>query len=157
MKCCLLGNWHLALLSNHTLITTLFGMCDFNCMFFLSMLILTANYFGLFIYQPLLTLFELKKGVMMTPKRLLFFSALFQIVFQLNITSRFQGRCIVKRAVVLHTNFGRLCLLLFFILARFWSALTHESAITEQAAKPVFESFFDSRSHFTPCKTLWIH
>ena len=119
MKCCLLGNWHLALLSNHTLITTLFGMCDFNCMFFLSMLILTANYFGLFIYQPLLTLFELKKGVIMTPKRLLFFSALFQIVFQLNITSRFQGRCIVKRAVVLHTNFGRLCLLLFLILARF--------------------------------------
>lgn len=116
MKCCLLGNWHLALLSNHTLITTLFGMCDFNCMFFLSMLILTANYFGLFIYQPLLTL---KQGVMMTPKRLLFFSALFQIVFQLNITSRFQGRCIVKRAVVLHTNFGRLCLLLFLILARF--------------------------------------
>ena len=87
--------------------------------FFLSMLILTANYFGLFIYQPLLTLFELKKDVMMTPKRLLFFSALFQIVFQLNITSRFQGRCIVKRAVVLHTNFGRLCLLLFLILARF--------------------------------------
>lgn len=119
MKCCLLGNWHLALLSNHTLITTLFGMCDFNCMFFLSMLILTANYFGLFIYQPLLTLFELKQGVMMTPKRRLFFSALFQIVFQLNITSRFQGRCIVKRAVVLHTNFGRLCLLLFLILARF--------------------------------------
>lgn len=116
MKCCLLGNWHLALLSNHTLITTLFGMCDFNCMFFLSMLILTANYFGLFIYQPLLTL---KQGVMMTPKRLLFFSALFQIVFQLNITSPFQGRCIVKRAVVLHTNFGRLCLLLFLILARF--------------------------------------
>ena len=116
MKCCLLGNWHLALLSNHTLITTLFGMCDFNCMFFLSMLILTANYFGLFIYQPLLTL---KQGVMMTPKRLLFFSALFQIVFQLSITSLFQGRCIVKRAVVLHTNFGRLCLLLFLILARF--------------------------------------
>ena len=83
------------------------------------MLILTANYFGLFIYQPLLTLFELKKGVMMTPKRLLFFSALFQIVFQLNITSRFQRRCIVKRAVVLHKNFGRLCLLLFLILARF--------------------------------------
>ena len=94
-------------------------LSDFNCMFFLSMLILTANYFGLFIYQPLLTLFELKKGVMMTPKRRLFFSALFQIVFQLNITSRFQGRCIVKRAVVLHTNFGRLCLLLFLILARF--------------------------------------
>lgn len=113
MKCCLLGNWHLALLSNHTLITTLFGMCDFNCMFFLSMLILTANYFGLFIYQPLLTFFELKQGVMMTPKRLLFFSALFQIVFQLNTTSRFQGRCIVKRAVVLHTNFGRLCYFYF--------------------------------------------
>lgn len=75
-------------------------MCDFNCMFFLSMLILTANYFGLFIYQPFLTLFELKKGVMMTLKRRLFFSALFQIVFQLNITSRFQGRCIGKRAVV---------------------------------------------------------
>ena len=55
----------------------------------------------------------------MTPKRRLFFSALFQIVFQLNITSRFQGRCIVKRAVVLHTNFRRLRLLLFFILARF--------------------------------------
>ena len=78
------------------------------------MLILTANYFGLFIYQPFLTLFELKKGVMMTLKRRLFFSALFQIVFQLNITSRFQGRCIGKRA-----NFRRLCLLLFFILARF--------------------------------------
>ena len=56
---------------------------------------------------------------MMTPKRLLFFSALFQIVFQLNITSRFQGRCIVKRAVVLYTNFGCLCLLLFFISKRF--------------------------------------
>ena len=51
---------------------------------------------------------------MMTLKRRLFFSALFQIVFQLNITSCFQGRCIGKRA-----NFRRLCLLLFFILARF--------------------------------------
>lgn len=83
------------------------------------MLILTANYFGLFIYQPLLTLFELKKGVMMTPKRRSVFSALFPILFQLNITSRVEGRCIVKRAVVLHANFRRLCLLLFFILARF--------------------------------------
>ena len=126
MKCRLLGNWHLALLSNHTLINTLFGMittsfgmCDFNCMFFLSMLILTANYFGLFVYQPLLTLFELKKGIMITPNRRSVFSALFPILFQLNITSRFQGRCIVKRAVVLHANFRGLCLLLFFILVRF--------------------------------------
>ena len=156
MKCCLLVNRHLVLLSNHTLITTLFGMCDFNCMFFIYAN-LNGKLFRTVYLSATFDTFWLKKGVMMTPKRRLFFSALFQIVFQLNITSRFQGRCIVKRAVVLHTNFRRLRLLLFFILARFWSALTHESAITEQAAKPVFESFFDSRSYFTPCKTLWIH
>ena len=82
------------------------------------MLILAANYFGLFIYQPLLTLFELKKGVTMTPKRRSVLSVLFPILFQLNIISRFQGRCIVKREVVLHANLRRLCLLLFL----FWLA-----------------------------------